>query len=197
VLSQNYLKSDGTIAMVYSYVDAKFKIYSLANNTFSFLQTIAMVSPIPRMDPLKGNYLVVGNLSSLVRYEYNSGTGLYVLNYTYPFTTVNGMVFSFSEDGIMMTQVTIGVLANDFTMIIHELNIITGVFTDTTLTLGFPAGTNKYVRDASMILKNGIYILLVVMQDSSTHYLKYYHITTGSTFTEQQSVVTGSVFLSY
>ena len=156
-----------------------------------------MSNPIIIMHPLAGNYLVVSNLSTLLMYEYDSGASQYVLNYTYNFVAVSNLAYAFSVDGKMIVQIYHGVAANDFTMVIHELNTGTGQYTPTVLSMGFPAGTTKYIRDANMIIRGGVYILIAVMQDGSTHYLKYYHITTGSTFNEQQQIYSGLTFLNY
>lgn len=118
-INRNYLKKDGSIAMVYSNADSKFKIYSISNNTFTYVQSISMTSPVARARPLKGNYIALSNLNTMVAYTYNSGTGLYFLAYKYDFATAATLVYDFTEDGLMMVQVYYVSGDNDFTITIH------------------------------------------------------------------------------
>ena len=119
LLDRNYLKKDGTVAMVYSYTDGKYKVYKIINNTFSFIQTITFMSPISRLEPFGGNFLFLGNFTTLLMYEYDTMIGQYALNYTYTFSGANNLIYSFSDDGKIIVQIYLLAAATDFTIAIH------------------------------------------------------------------------------
>ena len=45
-LVNNFISEDGTRSISYSYTDSSYKIYSIANDSLTFLQNITYVSPV-------------------------------------------------------------------------------------------------------------------------------------------------------
>lgn len=145
-LVNNYISEDGTRSICYSYTDSSYKVYSIANNSLTFLQSIAFVSPVASLEPVKGNYLLLGSSSNIELYLFNTTTSQYGLNYTANVTSSTSSTFSILPSG---TFVRLRVDSGDlFQLDIYTLDSVTGTYSSVTIGINPTTAGAKSVIDA-------------------------------------------------
>ena len=185
-LVKNYISEDGTKSISYSYTDSSYKIYSIANGTLTFLQSIIYVSPVESLKPVKGSYLLLGNSSNIELYLFNTATSQYALNYTANVTSSTSSTFSILPSG---TFVRLRVDSGGFFQLdIYTLDNVTGAYSFVTIGIDPASVGTKTVIDAVLAQRGNTTVLITTLIIDSTYYFWYRTIIPTTEFTIQQIV---------
>ena len=149
-LDMNYISSDGSISLCCSTTSGKFTIHSIVNDTFVYMQNIALSQAVANSHPLRGNHLVISSLSLFFKYDYDAVTNLYVMGYFYLIGTAANLAYSHTVDGNLLVLVYQTPAGTDFTLVQLKFNTISNNYVTTSLSLGYPIGTSKYTFDISL-----------------------------------------------
>ena len=78
--------------MVFSTTDSSFKIFSITNSTFSFIQNISIVfSEYHDKIKMKGDYLMVTTRTDIALYRFDIFSLQYNINFTKNYTAVDSV----------------------------------------------------------------------------------------------------------
>jgi hypothetical protein len=179
ILTANHITHDATRAICYSNIDNQYKIYAISNYAFIFVQTIPFNSPYFTLQPVKGDYLCLSNVSLVQLYLYDYATSQYVLNYSSSFTPMNSITSDVLPNGYLMV-----IMIFNMTIYINQLS--SGSYVTTPIVLTPRMAASSYVYKVCLSERsNGDYVLVVIMNDGVIKKFSYYTIT-GTTATLRQ-----------